>query len=379
MVDAASQRKKIAERARAFWEAWELAVPNIGAEANERNAQALQALAQAFADEHDRGEKTGAEVTAALEAALEGARAERARLDSWTDDFKRAVNAFQAKTPPVELVVGRDIGEKTAAAIAAALEPHSWQRVQEAEKCSESYGSSSPASGSPEPFPSSAYAPIAVPTGTPGARTSAVGSTAASSASAPVTPTSMTPNASAARFEPGDPRQLRKDPAISAFIDRHIMCSQGPRADLSGTWSIYKHASDCKHTYEDNVTAERDASRADVDEACEAAPFATEDEKRGQRIALAHHAYRTEGALLRRAVGIVQDLQRLESECHAVLDAYGGAELEPSPLAAEALRTARRLDELEGRRYFRACAITMIDGGICALPKGHPGPCGAVP
>lgn len=48
--------------------------------------------------------------------------------------------------------------------------------------------------------------------------------------------------------------RLPVDPALAAFQERHIMCSQGPHPTLPGTWMVYKHASDCKHTAEDNWT-----------------------------------------------------------------------------------------------------------------------------
>ncbi len=37
---------------------------------------------------------------------------------------------------------------------------------------------------------------------------------------------------------PGE--ELRKDTAIQAFINRHLMCSQGPMHEQAA-WFIYKH------------------------------------------------------------------------------------------------------------------------------------------
>jgi len=49
----------------------------------------------------------------------------------------------------------------------------------------------------------------------------------------------------------------RKDPAVEAFMNRHIACTQGPNPTNPEIWSIYSHDSGCKHTYEDNCTVKQ--------------------------------------------------------------------------------------------------------------------------
>jgi hypothetical protein len=75
-----------------------------------------------------------------------------------------------------------------------------------------------------------------------------------------------------------------------------------------------------------------------------------------------------ERALLRRALGVLTDLARLESEIRAILDAHV-----PAPCGNLARRGAVSVEE---KARLRAEGLEWV--GPCALPRGHRGRCGAV-
>jgi len=79
--------------------------------------------------------------------------------------------------------------------------------------------------------------------------------------------------------------------------------------------------------------------------------------------------------LLRRAIGVVSDLQRLEPEIRAVLDCYAGKG-GPDPRGPFAC-THEGADRV-WRATAHACGRSLPTAcGFCALRCGHRGPCGA--
>ncbi len=100
---------------------------------------------------------------------------------------------------------------------------------------------------------------------------------------------------------------------------------------------------------------------------------------------LAGEATSDDRELLRRAVGVVSDLQRLEGEVRAVLDAYAGAgaalEFGPCTHVAAGWRSS-----VPWTKEPHACGKRLAEEDdppgaplvFCALRCGHRGPCGAV-
>ena len=82
---------------------------------------------------------------------------------------------------------------------------------------------------------------------------------------------------------------LLADSAIKTFSGRHLMCSQGPRADIPGCWQIYKHADGCQFKSEDHCTikdprsAEATPQLVTREHHLKCWPFPFEDMKAGRK------------------------------------------------------------------------------------------------